>query len=483
MVIERLAAATKTNIWIDEDALTEVGVATDAPINLKSKPISAARVLDRVLERYDLTWIIQDDVVQITTIIAAEEKLITVTYPVGDLIDYVQKHRQRESESTAQARLEKAESGGRTGVGFIEPRFTNADWLLYSLQDMTSGPWQDIDGIGGTSSYLNGNLVVRHTFKNHEEVDKIIRGIRQFTQGPLNSGTIPIRPPHYAVEEDAIVHKALTNAISVKAKDVPLNAFMMDIEETLGIPVSVDEEALSDEGVAIEEPVSLELENVPAQSVLRLALEPFGLLTRIVEDGQIRVTTTIAADERLFTKLHDIRDLDQAAFAGPDLLELLEQETSGPWQDIDGSGGVVDEPLNGLLVIRQTERVHNEVEAILADLRKKLAEALPNVENPEPVDPQAVSTKFYALDNSTDPEAVQRAILTLVEPNSWTKGGGEGEIVLIGYQLVVKHTNEVQAKVEEFLAELHKSIQANRSGLGTGFPGGSGLFHQETQSR
>ncbi len=226
----------------------------------------------------------------------------------------------------------------------------------------------------------------------------------------------------------------------------------------------------------MDEPINLELQNLPAESLLKIAFTPLDIVG-IVEDGDLFVTTKIAADDRLFTKIHDIRDLNGAQIKGESLLSLLESETSGPWTNIDGTGGLSAEPLNGLLVIRQTERVHNEVEAVLADLRKQMAEA-PKPKKAEPEDPQAVSTKFYALEASTDPESVQQAILTLVEPKSWAKNGGEGEMVLIGYQLVVKHKNEVQTQVNGFLKDLRKSIQSNSPGFGTNFHGGSGNWHK-----
>jgi hypothetical protein len=476
-----LAQQTKTNFWIDVEALTEEGVALDEPINLKGKPISAARVMDRVLEPLGLTWIIEDDLVQVTTIIAADEKLVTVTYPVGDLIEFAKTHKRTEHVALRKSQLETVQFGGAGGESFNGQDYslvmaeyqTPSSWLVDLLQEMTRGPWADIHGTGGSISYLNNNLVIRQTHRVHYEVDKMVRTIRQFTKGPLDPIVISIRPPHYPVGEDANVKQALTKVISVKCKDVPLIAFLRDMAETIGSPVSIDEQNLTEEGVAIDEPLTVDLAKMPAGSLLKVVLEPLGL-TGIVEDGQVRITTIIAADERIFTKIHDIRDLRAAKYAGTPLLDLLQQETSGPWGDVDGTGGSLDEPLNGLLVVWQTEKIHNEVEAILADLRTQMAET--KIMPQEPEDPQALSTKFYALDTQLDPESVERAILTLVEPPSWAKNGGEGEIVLIGSQVVVKHKNEVQAEVEEFLTELRKSVQASP----TGFIGGSGMFHQQS---
>lgn len=483
--INYLAKQAKTNLWIDEQALTEEGVKLSEPINLKGKPLAVARILDRVLEPLGLTWVIEDHVVKITTIIDAEEKVITVTYHVGDLLEYGKDHRREEVSAFDGDSLEYVQFGGCGGASACgDPENDDGPgyWLIHLLEFMTSPSWSSRhEGPGGTISLLENNLVIRQTHYGHEEVERILHTIRQFTQGPLNPATVPIRPLHYPIEEDEFVKNALTKVVNVECRELPLNQFLKEVSAKLDIPVEIDELALQEEGVALEEPITLHLENLPAKSILQITFEPLGL-AGLVEDGRLLVTSIIAAEERHFTKIHDIRDLYEAKHTGTALLDLLQQETSGPWGEIDGTGGWIDEPLNGLLVVRQTEGVHNEVEAVLADVRKQIAEDPKTVEEKkEPPDPQAVSTKFYSLNQATDPEAVRQAILTLVEPKTWAKNGGEGEMVLIGYQLVVKHKNEVQAKVDEFLKDLNKSVGSSmESGMGTGFTGGSGLWHQHT---
>jgi hypothetical protein len=192
-------------------------------------------------------------------------------------------------------------------------------------------------------------------------------------------------------------------------------------------------------------------------------------LTGIVDDGRLLVTTLIAADDILYATIHDTRDLVDEKYTGTGLIDLLQNETSGPWQKMDGTGGTTDQPLDGMLVLRQTERVHNEVAAILADLRKEIADSS-KPEKKEPADPQAVTTKFYPLNANSDMPAIQQAIITLVEPNSWSKNAGEGEIVIINSQLVVKTKNEIQTQVKDFLKELEK---ANAPFTGPVFGGGS----------
>ncbi len=237
-VIKRLALDTKTNIWIDEQALSDEGIGIREPLTLQGKPIAAARVLDRILEPFGLTWIIQDHVVQITTNIAAEDKLITVTYPVGDLIEYATKDIPQEMAST---QLETAQFGdnGGSGCGCMENGESGAYWLIEVLEGMmTRAKWEAIDGTGGSISSLKNNLVIQQTHHGHEEVDKIIRTIREFTQGQLTPRPVSIRPTHYAIEEDPVVKKALTKVMNVKCRDVPLSDFLKTIGETLGIPVA-----------------------------------------------------------------------------------------------------------------------------------------------------------------------------------------------------------------------------------------------------
>lgn len=81
-----LADAHDITIIIDEQALTEEGVAIDEPINRTLSGITLRSAMKIILEPLGLTYIIEDEVMKITTIIAADEKLSTRVYPVGDLV-------------------------------------------------------------------------------------------------------------------------------------------------------------------------------------------------------------------------------------------------------------------------------------------------------------------------------------------------------------------------------------------------------------
>src|SRR5260370_4727020 len=74
------------NIYIDKPTLTDEGVALDQPGTLKRAGVSLRRVLKLLLEPLQLTYVIEDEVMKITTSAKAGEKLSTRVYPVGDLV-------------------------------------------------------------------------------------------------------------------------------------------------------------------------------------------------------------------------------------------------------------------------------------------------------------------------------------------------------------------------------------------------------------
>ena len=54
--------------------------------------------------------------------------------------------------------------------------------------------------------------------------------------------------------------------------------------------------------------------------------------------------------------------------AGKVLIDVITGSTGGPWMDIDGDGGKIEE-FDGLFVIRQTQKSHREIKQLLDTLR------------------------------------------------------------------------------------------------------------------
>ncbi|MEW4456229.1 hypothetical protein AB1L30_26425 [Bremerella sp. JC817] len=73
-------------IQIDNRALEEIGLSTDTPVTRNIEGISLRSALRLMLKELDLTYIVANEVLMITTPEEAESELITKVYPVADLV-------------------------------------------------------------------------------------------------------------------------------------------------------------------------------------------------------------------------------------------------------------------------------------------------------------------------------------------------------------------------------------------------------------
>lgn len=85
-VIDYLKDLHSIEIQVDNRALEDVGIGSDTPITRNLKGITLRSALRLMLKELDLTYVIQDEVLSITTPEEAESQLLTKVYPVADLV-------------------------------------------------------------------------------------------------------------------------------------------------------------------------------------------------------------------------------------------------------------------------------------------------------------------------------------------------------------------------------------------------------------
>ena len=73
-------------IYVVEDAMLEAGVDSATPVSIDLKQMTIKTGLRLMLENLGLTYVIKDDVLKITTKELAENEMITLIYPVSDLV-------------------------------------------------------------------------------------------------------------------------------------------------------------------------------------------------------------------------------------------------------------------------------------------------------------------------------------------------------------------------------------------------------------
>ena len=102
--------------------------------------------------------------------------------------------------------------------------------------------------------------------------------------------------------------RALDQPTTVEFLDLPLEDAITFLKEYHNINIYIDKATLTDEGVAIDQPVTLKLAGVTLRSVLKLLLEPVQL-TYVIEDEVMKITTSSKAGEKLQTRVYPVADL------------------------------------------------------------------------------------------------------------------------------------------------------------------------------
>ncbi len=104
------------------------------------------------------------------------------------------------------------------------------------------------------------------------------------------------------------IRRALDQPTTVEFLDLPLEDAITFLKEYHNINIYIDKATLTDEGVAIDQPVTLKLAGVTLRSVLKLLLEPVQL-TYVIEDEVMKITTSAKAGEKLQTRVYPVADL------------------------------------------------------------------------------------------------------------------------------------------------------------------------------
>lgn len=479
-VVDDLATKCGVSFVLDVAGLTEEGVSPDVPVTLKLQNWPAVWVLDRILTDLGLDYARQDEVVKVTTIVKAEEYVTLELFNVQDLLEYGHKH-DLHTAIDGDAALQM-----NFGVGPFDlpstpqgPIDMDSTWLIDLLQDVTSGPWIDVDGTGGSISELKGVLLVNQTRRCMDEVRDILVVLRAFARGELAHGD---RDVFYAAHHQRI-DKALRSRCDLEFVDTPLRDVAKFFGDATKIDIALSANHLSEEGIAVDEPINASLKGITYDSALRIMLEPLGC-THTIVGGSLIITTIVHAEELLNTVVYDLRDFESPYAPGEtELIETIMNQTSGPWIDIDGTGGSLQMPIGGLLVARQTQQVQQEVRQLLFDLRTKLnevAKTRKTLVKPAPADPDALVTKYF-FPGLTDRVEVEKLVTKFVEPQSWKVNGGKGELELVDGILISRNTGKVHQAIRRFLQWLSQSAAGeNMHGTqpmgGTPPMGGAGVF-------
>jgi uncharacterized protein YfaS (alpha-2-macroglobulin family)/TolA-binding protein len=359
-VVERVKRFHQIEIQVDQKALADVGIDPDTPVTRSLKDISLRTALRVMLRDLDLTYVIQDEVLLITTPEKAETMLTTIVYPVADL-------------------LKRSNEDGADDFDSLIETITAA---------VLPNTWDTVGGMGSIAPHEDSrSLVVSQTQEVHEQIAGVLEKLRKVagiadgrfpSEGLSPAGQAPGFSLGNVSEATKKILKTLDSPTRLEFIETPLHDVVSFLKDYHGIEIQIDRKALHDVGIGSDTPITRDLKGITLRSALQLMLRDLDL-TYVIQDEVLLITTPEQAETRLETVVYPVGDLvaayrDASGQTSRDFDSLIELITTTiqptTWDEVGGPGSISVFENGQALVFSQTEEVHNQVAAFLATLRR-----------------------------------------------------------------------------------------------------------------
>lgn len=176
---------------IDRRSLEDHGVDPEADVDLsvaRLNEASLATILELLLEQVDLTYVVRDGIVEITTEHRASENLSLVMYDARAFYSATSVHPFSMDLLGPPPVATSTEAGGSTTsresqrnaeLLKMDTQFSRVSKLLQVQVDPDS--WEENGGVGNVSA-VNSILLIRQTERNHRRLRKLFDELERITQ-------------------------------------------------------------------------------------------------------------------------------------------------------------------------------------------------------------------------------------------------------------------------------------------------------------
>ena len=194
-------------------------------------------------------------------------------------------------------------------------------------------------------------------------------------------------PPACRCEGDlgpsvARIKRALAEPLKPTGLDFseePLENVVNFLQEEYGIPIQLDAMALEDASLTPDEKVTVNINNVSLRSALRLMLRSLQL-TYLIRNEVMIITTPEEAESELTICVYDVRDLIGENRKNKEIETLVDVivscVASQTWAENGGGEAEIKTLRPGLIVIAQTNAVHEEISGLLALIRDTIRQPI-----------------------------------------------------------------------------------------------------------
>ncbi|UUO05489.1 hypothetical protein M4951_19170 [Blastopirellula sp. J2-11] len=472
------------DIQFDRRAMEDVGLSSDHPITITADDLSLQSGLRLMLAELELTYVVDQARLLITTPEAAESYSKVVFYPCADLIY-------------------------PAGPGDVDDSQPDYDALI-DLISMTVEPesWSDVGGpMPGIQPVENG-IIVCQSDEIHTKIAALLASLR--TAKSLPSDAYDPTPmdavPHVDAAALPKLRASLDHVGAAKLVDTPLIEVAAYLSHLTGSRVLINNRAMEDAGISLELPVTCDFEKASTRVILD-TLSQEHELGYVLENESILITTPENAESHMVVKVYPVRDLIDSrrdldhrrilvlghGLGGggyyfdadqPDFDSLIDAICGSiepnSWDIWGGPASIAPFQISDALVIAQTEQNHDKIAQLLYEVRTK--------RQPRPemspaakanlAEPVLIRYPIPLDDDGNDAIGKLAQLLTLeVAAEAWNNE--TLYVVSLGKTtLLVKQSPETHAKIRQWLGRLYpESEYAQRPGWsgqgGTGSNWGS----------
>ncbi|HBO43715.1 MAG TPA: hypothetical protein DD670_07240 [Planctomycetaceae bacterium] len=288
---ERLGIPVVLKRW----AIADLDLDDEEPLSFSTRGMSAATMLRRLLQEYELGWLIEDEALTITTQEEVLNHRITRIYDVSDLVTVYRED------------------------GAYDFDFQPLIRLLTSNVRYTT--WQEYGGEGDISHYEADYLqviVVWNKIEVHDELKGFLAMLRAHLpvepSDPVKrqerakaiEATEP-RPPK-STEDERPIMRALAKKISFHFDQVPLGELARHLEDLLGIPVILDHRRLEEMDIDATLPISGDASDVSVRVALARILAEHEMMWWI-DDDILLITSYEDAHYPETVQVYNVTDL------------------------------------------------------------------------------------------------------------------------------------------------------------------------------
>ena len=319
----------KMTVWIDDNALFEVGLGRDTRITVNLKGVTLRTGLSIVLKSVGLAWDYdyRESCLVISTAAQLETDLSSQVYQVHGNVS-----REALSENIQ---------------GAIDVH-----------------GWENVGGYGVLTSTISNGFVISQTAEIHRKIRKTFG---EFLR-PVDPGAANVPK-----EEWAAVIAALSSKTTLDVVDIRLTDLLEQLGDEHQLKIIIDQASLDEAGLdGASITISANFKELSWATVLKLLLGEHGLTYTMDPDGEVLTITTLEqAEADAIPILYKVDDLDPNNL-DYDILVKTITSNIGPdsWEAVGGSGVIDVLPKRGVITISQTPQVHFKIAQLLADLRQ-----------------------------------------------------------------------------------------------------------------